>query len=144
MRDPHLLVLGPVQYAFGPRTGLWVVVPFQVIVMVGEHDTAVCGEARKQSQWFPILVGIGGACAMRLCCRAGLGIVYMVTGGSSMLRVWQLYGDNDATPFGLSAWILVFFGLQLFLSQVTTACNAAHTCLASILCNMTAAHAHPC
>ena len=36
-----------------------------------------------------------------------------------MLRVWQLYGDNEATPFGLSAWILVFFGLQLFLSQVT-------------------------
>jgi hypothetical protein len=43
----------------------------------------------------------------------------MVTGGSSMLRVWQLYGNNDATPFGLSAWILVFFGLQLFLSQVS-------------------------
>lgn len=35
-----------------------------------------------------------------------------------MLRVWQLYGDNSATPFGLSCWILVFFGLQLFLSQV--------------------------
>jgi hypothetical protein len=43
----------------------------------------------------------------------------MVTGGSSMLRVWQLYGDNEATPFGLSAWIIVFFGLQLFLSQVS-------------------------
>ena len=43
----------------------------------------------------------------------------MVTGGSSMLRVWQLYGNNEATPFGLSAWILVFFGLQLFLSQVS-------------------------
>lgn len=55
---------------------------------------------------------------------AGLGIVYMVTGGSSMLRIWQLYGDNEATPFGLSAWILVFFGLQLFLSQVS--CNFRH------------------
>ena len=33
-------------------------------------------------------------------------------------RVWQLYGDNDNHPFGLSAWIVVFFGLQLFLSQV--------------------------
>lgn len=70
------------QYAFGPRLGLWLVVPFQVIVMVG------------------------------------LGIVYMITGGSAMLRVWQLYGNNQAHPFGLSCWILVFFGLQLFLSQI--------------------------
>lgn len=48
---------------------------------------------------------------------AGLAVVYMITGGSSMLRVWQLYGPTD-TSFGLSAWILVFFGLQLILSQV--------------------------
>ena len=76
----------------------------------------MCGEECKQSrslrhcwQW-RALMDLHGC--------AGLGIVYMVTGGSSMLRIWQLYGDNEATPFGLSAWILVFFGLQLFLSQV--------------------------
>lgn len=56
---------------------------------------------------------------------AGLGIVYMITGGSAMLRVWQLYGDNQTHPFGLSCWILVFFGLQLFLSQVRAAILAA-------------------
>jgi hypothetical protein len=33
------LCFGAAQYAFGPRTGLWVVVPFQVIVMVGESRT---------------------------------------------------------------------------------------------------------
>mmetsp|Transcript_12305 Transcript_12305/g.37013 ORF Transcript_12305/g.37013 Transcript_12305/m.37013 type:complete len:484 (-) Transcript_12305:840-2291(-) len=69
------------QYAFGPKLGMWLVVPFQIIVMTG------------------------------------LGVVYMITGGSSMLRVWQFYGPEDVS-FGISAWILVFYGLQLFLSQV--------------------------
>ena len=45
-----ILVLGPTQYAFGPRTGLWVVVPFQVIVMVGEHgDCYVARTGRRDS-----------------------------------------------------------------------------------------------
>ena len=31
------------QYAFGPKLGLWMVIPFQLIVMVGLGMCAFCG-----------------------------------------------------------------------------------------------------
>ena len=43
--------------------------------------------------------------------------VYMVTGGSAMQRVWGFY-KSPGSSFGLSAWIIVFFGIQLVLSLV--------------------------
>lgn len=72
------------QYAFGPRLGLWLVIPFQLIVMIG------------------------------------LAIVYMVTGGKSMQRVYrfQCSTPGSCPSFGLSCWILVFAGIQFVLSQL--------------------------
>ena len=49
-----------------------------------------------------------------LVCR----IVYMVVAGKNMKRVWDLYKPGESPDFRLSYWILVFFGAQLFLSQV--------------------------
>ncbi|KAK9806916.1 hypothetical protein WJX72_007358 [[Myrmecia] bisecta] len=70
------------QHAFGRKAGLWIVIPFQLIVMVG------------------------------------LGIVYSVTGGQSMRAVYQMTcGEPNCTPFGLSAWIVVFAAIQLILCQ---------------------------
>lgn len=57
-------------------------------------------------------------CTLLEVCR----IVYMVVAGTNMERVWDLYKPHDANgdsrSFGLSCWILVFFGIQLILSQV--------------------------
>lgn len=63
-------------------------------------------------------LGIWFVVPFQVLVMTGLGIVYMITGGSSMLRIWQLYGNTQDHSFGLSAWILVFFGLHLFLSQI--------------------------
>jgi amino acid permease len=92
----------------------------------------------KQSHTVLSLVALAVRMPWVYVACAGLGIVYMVTGGSSMLRVWQLYGDNEATPFGLSAWILVFFGLQLFLSQVSHDLHRCTRLPGLIACNMAA------
>jgi hypothetical protein len=40
----------PAQYAFGPRTGLWVVVPFQVIVMVGEYGHTIVDDGNAAAR----------------------------------------------------------------------------------------------
>ncbi|KAK9904954.1 hypothetical protein WJX75_006393 [Coccomyxa subellipsoidea] len=69
------------QYAFGQKRGLWFIIPFQLIVMIG------------------------------------LAIVYCVTGGKSMQAVWQFLCNKPCPAFGLSAWIVVFAGAQLILSQ---------------------------
>ena len=43
----------------------------------------------------------------------------MVVAGTNMKRVWDLYNpDGESPSFGLSCCILVFFGVQLLLSQV--------------------------
>ncbi|KAK9831658.1 hypothetical protein WJX74_004645 [Apatococcus lobatus] len=79
------------QYAFGPILGWWAVQPFQLIVMVG------------------------------------LAITYSVTGGQSLKRFYEIVctkhifnastGTLGCTAFGLSAWIVVFGAVQLFLAQ---------------------------
>jgi amino acid permease len=66
------------QYVFGPKLGIWMVLPCQIIMMVG------------------------------------LGIVYSVTGGSAMFRIYHLY--YPGTPFGISLWILIFGICQIFIS----------------------------
>jgi amino acid permease len=66
------------QYVFGPKLGFWMVLPCQLIMMVG------------------------------------LGIVYSVTGGNSLYRIYHLY--YPGTPFGISLWILIFGICQIFLS----------------------------
>ena len=48
----------------------------------------------------------------------GLDAVYMITAGKSMHGVWNLACQPPCKTFGLSAWIAVFVGLQLILSQV--------------------------
>lgn len=42
-----------------------------------------------------------------------------MTGGQSLHAAWQLLCQEPCRPFGLSAWIVVFSGVQLILSQVT-------------------------
>jgi amino acid permease len=73
------------QYAFGPRGGLWVILPSQLIVMIG------------------------------------LGITYSVTGGQSLKFFYDIVCEKNAlgqcTPFGLSAWIIVFSAVHFFLIQ---------------------------
>ena len=49
----------------------------------------------------------------------GLDAVYMITAGKSMHGVWNLACQPPCSNFGLSAWIAVFVGLQLILSQVS-------------------------
>ena len=43
-----------------------------------------------------------------MCCSAG----------KSMHAVWSFYCHKPCPAFGLSAWIVVFAGMQLLLSQV--------------------------
>ncbi|CAK0779930.1 hypothetical protein CVIRNUC_004892 [Coccomyxa viridis] len=69
------------QHAFGRTLGNWILLPPQLIVLVG------------------------------------LGITYTVTGGQSLHAAWQLLCQEPCRPFGLSAWIVVFSGVQLILSQ---------------------------
>ncbi len=45
-----------------------------------------------------------------------------VTGGQSLHAVWQLLCTQPCRPFGLSAWIIVFSSVQLFLSQASRHC----------------------
>ena len=53
-----------------------------------------------------------------LSVQFGLDAVYMITAGKSMHGVWNLACQPPCSNFGLSAWIAVFVGLQLILSQV--------------------------
>lgn len=69
------------QHALGPKLGLWILVPQQLVVEVG------------------------------------IGIVYMVTGGSSLRRFYTLVCD-DCTKLSLTEWIIVFGVIQVFLSQL--------------------------
>ena len=54
-----------------------------------------------------------------------------VTGGQSLHAAWQLLCTEPCRPFGLSAWIVVFSSVQLFLSQVSSpshsSCWLQHT-----------------
>eukprot|EP00208_Stichococcus_sp_RCC1054_P002184 CAMPEP_0206149468 /NCGR_PEP_ID=MMETSP1473-20131121/37794_1 /ASSEMBLY_ACC=CAM_ASM_001109 /TAXON_ID=1461547 /ORGANISM="Stichococcus sp, Strain RCC1054" /LENGTH=520 /DNA_ID=CAMNT_0053546931 /DNA_START=237 /DNA_END=1799 /DNA_ORIENTATION=- len=68
------------QYVFGPTLGIWVVLPCQLIMMIG------------------------------------LGIVYSVTGGRSMQRIYNLYPPSSDARIGISLWILFFGILQIFVS----------------------------
>lgn len=73
----------------GPKLGKWIVLPPQLIVMIG------------------------------------LGITYSVTGGSSLHNFYKIVcHKNDmgeCKAFGLSAWIVVFSAIHLFLIQVNAA-----------------------
>jgi len=71
--------------AAGPKLGFWLVLPCQLIMMVG------------------------------------LGIVYSVTGGKSLYRIYHLY--YPGTAFGISLWILIFGICQVFISLVRSACS---------------------
>ena len=63
---------------------------------------------------------VGRACPQRLmgALQLGLACVYCITAGKSMHAVWGYLCTEPCRPFGLSAWIVVFAGLQLILSQV--------------------------
>ena len=55
--------------------------------------------------------------------QVGLNIVYCVTAGKSLHYVWihtcHKHGlSNTCDSFGLSAWIVVYAGVQILLSQV--------------------------
>ncbi len=50
--------------------------------------------------------------------QLGLACVYCITAGKSMHAVWGYLCTEPCKPFGLSAWIVVFAGLQILLSQV--------------------------
>lgn len=50
--------------------------------------------------------------------QLGLACVYCITAGKSMHAVWGYLCTEPCRPFGLSAWIVVFAGLQIILSQV--------------------------
>lgn len=66
------------QYVFGPRLGIWLVLPMQLTMMIG------------------------------------LGIVYAVTGGDALYRIYHLYYPGK--PFGLSLWIMIFGICQILIS----------------------------
>lgn len=68
------------QEAYGPKLGLWIVVPQQLIVEVG------------------------------------INIVYCVTGGKSLKKIHDLVRPEQNMK--LSFFILMFGGLQLFLSHL--------------------------
>lgn len=63
----------------------------------------------------------------QLIVMVGLAVVYMVTGGKSMQRVYrfQCEAPGSCPSFGLSCWILVFAGIQFVLSQVRAAAGCA-------------------
>lgn len=52
----------------------------------------------------------------QLTMMIGLGIVYSVTGGKSMQRIWGLYPPSPRPSFGISAWIVVFGAAQIIIS----------------------------
>jgi hypothetical protein len=78
-------------------------------------------------------------------------ILQMWCAGKSLQAIWQLTCNKPCPSFGLSAWIVVFGGIQLFLSQVkhhsesldflmpSLHCNGYHASAASAL---PAAHSH--
>ena len=51
-------------------------------------------------------------------CQEHVVRICRVTGGQSLHAVWRLLCGETCRPFGLSAWIVVFSSVQLFLSQV--------------------------
>ena len=61
----------------------------------------------------------------QLIVMIGLDIVYCVTAGNSMRYVYQHtchgWRQHTCTSFGLSAWIVVFAGIQMLLSIVSFA-----------------------
>lgn len=56
----------------------------------------------------------------------GLDIVYCVTAGKSMQYLYHHtcsgWREGTCAPFGLSAWIVVFAGIQMILSMVRDTC----------------------
>ena len=57
--------------------------------------------------------------ACSVCYIIPVTVFCRVTGGQSLHAVWKLLCGQHCRPFGLSAWIVVFSSVQLFLSQVS-------------------------
>lgn len=149
------MLTAPLSCRAGRRAGLWLLIPLQLVVLVGtgygclvhmdgmaQHAVSMLPSHR--CTWHLPVKGLDCSSALppftsdhaarwvrasRIqaafaetshilnMCR----IVYMVVAGTNMKSVWDLYkpvnADGESPPFGLSCWILVFFSVQLFLSQ---------------------------
>jgi hypothetical protein len=70
------------QYAFGPKLGLYILIPQQLVIEVGVN------------------------------------IVYMVTGGQSLMRFCELVTHNKCHVNDQRLWILIFASSQLVLAQL--------------------------
>lgn len=67
-------------------------------------------------------LGLWTVIPCQLIVMIGLDIVYCVTAGKAMQYVYQHtcngYRSHTCTSFGLSAWIVIFAIIQMFLSMV--------------------------
>lgn len=88
------------QEAFGPKLGLWIVVPQNLIVEIG------------------------------------VDIVYMVTGGSSLRRFYQLVCKGHCPFTSLTGWIAIFASVHLFLSQLPNFNSIAGISLAAAVMSL--------
>jgi amino acid permease len=93
------------QEAFGPKLGLWIVVPQQLIVEVG------------------------------------VDIVYMVTGGRSLQRFYEVVCTGSCPMANhTSAWIAIFSSVHFILSQLPNFNSIAGVSLAAAVMSLRYVH----